>query len=54
MTAVADVAPPLPVLLGGTTLTMGGNSVPLFFVSPTQINFQVPFLSVSGADARCH
>lgn len=48
VTSVADAAPPLPGTLGGTTLTIGGNFVPLFFVSPGQINFQVPFLSVSG------
>jgi uncharacterized protein (TIGR03437 family) len=47
-TAVADQLPPLPFTLGGTTLTLGGNIVPLFFVSPGQINFQVPFLSVTG------
>uniref|UniRef100_Q022A7 Glycosyl hydrolase n=1 Tax=Solibacter usitatus (strain Ellin6076) TaxID=234267 RepID=Q022A7_SOLUE len=47
-TAVADQLPPLPFTLGGTTLTIGGNIVPLFFVSPGQINFQVPFLSVTG------
>jgi uncharacterized protein (TIGR03437 family) len=48
VTAVADVLPPLPDTLGGTTLTLGGNFVPLFFVSPGQINFQVPFLNVTG------
>ncbi len=46
-TSLADAAPPLPWTLGDTTLTLGGNGVPLFFISPTQINFQVPFLSVS-------
>jgi uncharacterized protein (TIGR03437 family) len=48
MTAVADQGAPLPSTLGGTTLAIGGNSVPLFFVSPGQINFQAPFLSVTG------
>jgi uncharacterized protein (TIGR03437 family) len=48
VTAVADALPPLPATLGGTTLTLGGNFVPLFFVSPGQINFQVPFLNVTG------
>ena len=46
-TALADIAPPLPFSLGGTTVIIGGNPVPLFFVSPGQINFQVPFLSVT-------
>jgi uncharacterized protein (TIGR03437 family) len=38
----------LPVTLGGTTLTMlaGVQTVPLFFVSPTQINFQVPLIGL--------
>jgi uncharacterized protein (TIGR03437 family) len=36
-------APPLPSLLGGTMVTNGaGNAMPLFFVSPGQINVQVP------------
>ncbi len=43
----ADIAPPLPFTLGGTTMTIGGNEVPLFYVSPGLVNFQVPFLSVS-------
>jgi uncharacterized protein (TIGR03437 family) len=50
-TAVADLAPPLPATLGGTTLTMlnGAQTVPLFFVSPGQINFQVPLITPVGA-----
>ena len=47
-TAVADGLPPLPFTLGGTTLTMGGGSVPVFFVSPGQINFQVPFFTITA------
>lgn len=46
-TSVANLAPPLPWTLGDTTLSIGGNGVPLFFISPGQINFQVPFLSVT-------
>ena len=46
-TAAADIAPPLPFSLAGTTITIGGNPVPLFFVSPGQINFQVPFLGLT-------
>ena len=44
---IADLAPPLPVTLNGTYLTMlnGVQAIPLFFVSPTQINFQVPLLA---------
>jgi uncharacterized protein (TIGR03437 family) len=34
---------PLPTTLAGASLQMEGFSAPLFFVSPTQINFQVPW-----------
>ncbi len=49
-TAVADLAPPLPFTLGDTTLTLldGGQTVPVFFVSPTQINFQVPLIGLGA------
>jgi len=42
---------PLPTTLGGVTVTMNGIAAPLFFVSPLQINFQVPWqlLSLSSA-----
>ncbi len=46
--AIPDAAPTLPFTLGGVTMTMGGGSVPLFFVSPTQINFQVPLFTLNG------
>ena len=29
-------------------MTIASNSVPLFFVSPSQVNFQVPFVAVTG------
>jgi uncharacterized protein (TIGR03437 family) len=32
----------LPLTLGGVTVTIAGRQVPLLYVSPTQINFQVP------------
>jgi uncharacterized protein (TIGR03437 family) len=38
---------PLPKTLNGTTVTVDGAVAPLFYVSPTQINFQVP--SSAGA-----
>jgi len=47
-TVIADVAPPWPVSLGGTAMTLGGANVPLYFVSPGQINFQVPYFNVTG------
>lgn len=34
---------PLPTKLGGVRVKFNGNLVPLFYVSPTQINVQVPF-----------
>jgi uncharacterized protein (TIGR03437 family) len=34
---------PLPTNLGGTSVTIGGLPAPLIYVSPTQINLQVPF-----------
>jgi len=46
--SLADSAPPLPTSLAGTSLTLSGNTLPLFFVSPGQINFQLPFITVSG------
>ncbi len=36
---------PLPQQLGGTTVTWSGLPAPLFYVSPTQINLQVPSAS---------
>ncbi|HUD99949.1 MAG TPA: hypothetical protein VMR62_10275 [Bryobacteraceae bacterium] len=33
---------PLPTKLGGTTVTINGTAAPLFYVSPLQINFQMP------------
>jgi uncharacterized protein (TIGR03437 family) len=41
---------PLPTTLAGTSITVNGQPAPLFFVSPTQINFQFPF-EVSGSQA---
>ena len=33
---------PLPIALAGTSVTANGVAVPLFYVSPGQINFQLP------------
>ncbi len=41
----------LPDSLGGTTLTVGGKLARLLFVSPAQINFQVPESAASGSQA---
>ncbi len=34
---------PLPTILSGTSVTIGGITAPLYFVSDTQINAQIPF-----------
>jgi uncharacterized protein (TIGR03437 family) len=34
---------PLPRVLGGLTVTVGGTQAPLFYVSPGQVNMQIPF-----------
>ncbi len=34
---------PLPTTLGGVTVRLNGVAAPLFFVSPLQINFQIPW-----------
>jgi uncharacterized protein (TIGR03437 family) len=47
-TIVSDQAPPLPLSLGGTSMVVGNVTVPLFFVSPGQINFQVPYFTLTG------
>ncbi|MFN0110007.1 MAG: DUF5666 domain-containing protein [Blastocatellia bacterium] len=40
---------PLPTELGGVTVLVDGNPAGLFFVSPTQINYQVPEDVLPGA-----
>jgi len=42
---------PLPTTLASTAVTVNGVAAPLIFVSPAQINFQVPF-DVSGTTAQ--
>jgi uncharacterized protein (TIGR03437 family) len=39
---------PLPLTLNGSAVLINGNAVPLLFVSPTQINAQVPFEATLG------
>jgi uncharacterized protein (TIGR03437 family) len=47
-TATASRSYPLPRTLGGTSVTVNGLTAPLFYVSPGQINFQVPFSTNPG------
>jgi uncharacterized protein (TIGR03437 family) len=39
---------PLPTELGGASVKVNGSAIPLYFVSPTQINAQLPFEIVPG------
>jgi len=39
---------PLPTSLGGVTANVNGVAAPLFFVSPTQVNIQVPYETPAG------
>jgi uncharacterized protein (TIGR03437 family) len=45
-----DQAPsyPLPITLGGTSVTVNGVPAPLFYASPTRIDAQIPFETVTG------
>ena len=43
---------PLPNSLAGVTLTMNGTAVPLYYASPTQINFQVPWELATASNAE--
>ena len=40
---------PLPNILDGTSVTVGGSALPLFFVSAGQINAQLPFQVANGS-----
>lgn len=43
---------PLPTEIGGVSVMLGDTSVPLFFVSPGQINAQIPFGDAGGGRGR--
>ena len=45
---VATASYPLPTTLAGSSLTINGVAAPLYYVSPTQIDAQVPFATASG------
>src|SRR6185436_2586401 len=48
--AAPSTALSLPRQLGDTQVFIGTQAVPLFYVSPGQINFQVPAAQASGQD----
>jgi hypothetical protein len=45
-------AAPLPPMMGGTWVTINGVTAPLYYVSPTQLNIQVPYETPTNAAAR--
>lgn len=47
-TTLAATQTPLPAQLAGTSVTINGAPAPLFFVSPGQINAQLPFETAPG------
>lgn len=42
---------PLPMALGGATVTVNGTAAPILYVSPTQLNVQMPFDLAPGSAA---
>jgi uncharacterized protein (TIGR03437 family) len=46
--ATSSTVLPLPTAVNGTSLTIGGLNAPLYYVSPGQINAQVPFELAAG------
>jgi len=47
-TTAAGPSNPMAQTLGGVTVMVGGQILPLYFVSPTQINFQLPVDLAAG------
>lgn len=47
-TPLAASSIPLPTQLAGTVVQIGGITAPLYYVSPQQINFQIPFELTGG------
>ncbi len=48
---VSAASLPLPTVLGGLTITINGRPAPLLFVSPGQVNLQVPWETETGSAA---
>jgi uncharacterized protein (TIGR03437 family) len=46
--ANASASLPLPLTLGGVSVTVNGKAAPVLFVSPGQVNFQVPWETATG------
>ncbi len=47
----AGASTPLPSSLAGVSITVNGQSAPILFVTPTQVNFQVPWETALGPAA---
>ena len=47
--STAQASAPLPTKLGGVSVTVNGVPAPISYVSPTQINFQVPWSTRTGS-----
>lgn len=50
-TTAAAGSLPLPTALGGVSVEVNGTAVPLFFVSPGQINLQLPWTAATQSQA---
>lgn len=50
-TAESASSLPLPITMAGVSATVNGVDAPLFYVSPTQINLQVPWQTTVGSSA---
>lgn len=48
VTQTTASASPIPKTLGGVTVSVNGVAAPVYFVSPTQINFLIPFAVTPG------
>jgi uncharacterized protein (TIGR03437 family) len=46
--AISAATLPLPTIVGGTQVLIGGIQSPLFYVSPGQVNAQIPFQLQAG------
>jgi uncharacterized protein (TIGR03437 family) len=42
---------PLPITMAGVAVTINGEAAPLYFISPGQLNIQIPYETASGATA---
>lgn len=47
-TALSALGIPLPLTLGGVSATVNGVAAPLYYVSPAQINLQIPYETGAG------